>query len=353
LPSLPQYGKITKSFFDSVIYPNLGAKNGKILVGPSLGVDTCVIRIGNNQVIVATTDPISYIQDLGPKDSAWQSVNLIASDLATSGFPPQFALFNFNLPPTMKSSMFQKYWDALSKECEKLGIAIVGGHTGRFEGLTSTVIGAGVMFSIGREDEYLTSAGGMIGDNVLVTKRAAISTTAILARAFPNTIKKRAGESVLRKSKQYLRNSTIVRDALTAVKVGVRNNGISAMHDATEGGLLSALYELASASKTGLRVNLSTIPVSNETRTICKIFRINPYICLSEGSLVFSCIPSKVDKVISKLASAGIEATIVGELIPRKMGIVEVAGGREIPIKYPVIDPYWRAYYEAKRSSWN
>jgi len=353
LPNIPQYGKITKSFFDTVIYPNLGAKNGKILVGPSLGVDTCVIRIGKNQVMVATTDPISYIQDLGPKDSAWQSVNLIASDLATSGFPPQFALFDFNLPPTMKSSVFRKYWDAVSRECEKLGIAIVGGHTSRFEGLTSTVIGAGSMFSIGREDEYLTSAGGMVGDKVLVTKRAAISTTAILARAFPNTIRKKAGESVLRKSKQYLRNSTIVRDALTAVKIGVRNNGISAMHDATEGGLLSALYELASASNTGLRVNLSTIPVSNETRSICKIFRINPYICLSEGSLVFSCIPSKVDTVISKLASAGIEATLVGELIPRKMGIVKVAGGREIPIKYPVIDPYWRAYYEAKRSSWN
>ena len=80
----------------------------KILVGPSPGVDTCVIRTGENQVVVATTDPISYIQELGPKDSAWQSVNLIASDLATSGFPPQFALFDFNLPPTMKKLRFRK-----------------------------------------------------------------------------------------------------------------------------------------------------------------------------------------------------------------------------------------------------
>ena len=121
---LPQYGKITKDFFDSVIYPNLGRRNKKILVGPSPGVDTCVIKTGENQVVVATTDPISYIPELGPKDSAWQSVNLIASDLATSGFPPQFALFDFNLPPTMKSSDFEKYWDALSQECKTLGIAI-------------------------------------------------------------------------------------------------------------------------------------------------------------------------------------------------------------------------------------
>ena len=77
---LPQYGKIGKDFFDRVIYPNLGAKNSQILVGPSTGVDTCVIRTGKQQVLVATTDPISFIPDLGAADSAWESVNLIASD---------------------------------------------------------------------------------------------------------------------------------------------------------------------------------------------------------------------------------------------------------------------------------
>ena len=188
----------------------------------------------------------------------------------------------------------------------------------------------------------------------MVTKGAAIATTAILAHAFPNTIRKKVGEHALRKSKKYLRKTTVVRDALTVVKVGVRNRGISAMHDATEGGVLSALYELASASKAGLRVDLSKIPVSEETKTICKMFRINPYVSLSEGSLVFSCIPSKVEKAISTLASASIRATVVGELVPQESGIVVAdARGKEIPIEYPVVDPYWRAYYGAKQRNWN
>ena len=278
MPRLPQYGKISKDFFDSVIYPNLGAKNSQILVGPSSGIDTCVIRTGRQQVLVATTDPISFIPDLGAGDSAWESVNLIASDLATSGFSPQFALFDLNLPPTMKSSDFRKYWDALSRECKNLGIAIVGGHTSRFEGLDSTVIGSGTMFSLGAKDAYITSADGKVGDKVLVTKGAAIATTAILARAFPNVVRKRIGEEGLRRSRRYLRKTTAVKDALVAAKAGA-----NAMHDATEGGVLSALYELASASKTGLRVDLSKIPVSEETRGICRIFRIDPYTELERG----------------------------------------------------------------------
>lgn len=346
---LPQYGKISKDFFENIIYPNLGKKNVKILVGPSSGVDTCAIRTEKNQVLVATTDPISYIPDLGPSLSARESVNLIASDLATSGFSPQFALFDVNLPPNMKSSTFEIYWRAVSLECKKLGIAIIGGHTSRFEGLNSTVIGAGTMFSLGPENAYLTSQGGKVGDKVLVTKGAAMATTAILARAFPNYLKGKISENSLRRSKAYLRSMTTVRDALVAAGAGV-----SAMHDATEGGVLSALYELASASKKGLRVDITKIPLSDETRDICKVFNIDPYKCLSEGSLILCCKPSKVARVISSLRSANIRATVVGELTTARKGILSRdESGREFPIKYPVTDPYWQAYYGGKKKGLN
>ena len=199
--------------------------------------------------------------------------------------------------------------------------------------MNSTVIGAGMMFSLGREDAYLTSAGGRVGDKVLVTKEAAIATTGLYWRTrFQTQLERKSARTTLRRSKKYLRKTTVVREALAVVKVGVRNRGISAMHDATEGGVLSALFELASASKAGLRVDLSKIPVSEETKTICKMFRINPYVSLSEGSLVFSCIPSKVEKAISTLASASIRATVVGELVQQESGIVVAdARGKEIP----------------------
>ena len=348
MSKLPRYGKISKDFFDRVIYPNLGMRNAKILVGPTLGVDTCVIRTGRNQVLVATTDPISFVPDIGPKQSAFESVGLIASDLATSGFSPQFALFDFNLPLSMKSSDFKAYWKAVNRECKKLGISIIGGHTSRFEGLNSTVIGAGTMFSLGPEDSYLTSQNGRVGDKVLVTKGAAIATTAILASAFPNLLRKKIGRSNLAKSKAYVKRITTVKDSLVAAKAGA-----SALHDSTEGGVLSALYELASASKTGMLVDISSIPVSEETREICRAFKIDPYTSLSEGSLVISCKSSKVKRVISALRSSGIKAAVVGELTPSRKGIIALDGkGKGFPVRYPVTDPYWQAYYGGKKSGW-
>jgi hydrogenase expression/formation protein HypE len=65
---------------DKVIYPRLGAARREIIVGPRFGVDNAVVRVGGGKVLVATTDPLSFIPGLRPSESAWLSVNLLASD---------------------------------------------------------------------------------------------------------------------------------------------------------------------------------------------------------------------------------------------------------------------------------
>jgi hydrogenase expression/formation protein HypE len=342
------FGKISRDFFQSVIYPNLGKSRNEVLVGPSSGVDTCVVKIATNEVLVSTTDPVSYIAELGPMDSAWLSVNLIASDLSTSGFHPQYAIFELNLPPSIPDSQLEDYWKGISSECEHLGISIIGGHTGRFEGLNSTVIGGGTMFSVGSSNKYLTSGDASIGDRIIVTKSAAVASTGILSKAFPRYVSENIGEDLFAKASDYFRRTSVVNDALTAVKAGVRSEGVSAMHDATEGGVLSAIYELASASSLGARVDVGKIPVSEETREICRIFDMDPFVSLGEGALVIACHPSRSPYVISLLAEGGISAADVGVLVSPDLGIFSVNEDRETPIKYPVTDPYWNAYYQAK-----
>lgn len=350
---LPKYGKVTKDFFEAVIYPNLGAKRSNVLVGPKMGLDNCVINVGGGQVLVATTDPLTFISDIGPADSAWLSIHAIASDISTSGFQPQYAIFDFNLPSNLESTDFEMYWKELSKESENLGIAIVGGHTSRYEGLNSTIIGGGTIFSLGSSRSCLTPASANLGDDVIVTKGAAIETTGILSRVFPNNVRAKVGEKQLAKAQSYLKMTSVVQDALTAIKVGIKTGGVSAMHDATEGGVLSALYELASASSLGLRLEKKKIPVSTETHDICELFHIDPYISLSEGTLVFSCNPGKAGSAVAALGSIGIEASIVGQLVSPEEGIHLVDDkGTKTTIDYPIVDPYWMAYYQAKEKGW-
>jgi hydrogenase maturation factor len=301
--------------------------------------------------MVATTDPLSFIPALGARKSAWLSVNLIASDLTTSGFQPQYGIFDFNLPPRMSNGQFTDYWASFHNTCKRLGLAIIGGHTGRYEGCDYTVIGGGMIYAVGNENEYLTSEMGQIDDDIILTKGAAIETTAVLTRVFPKTVSRALGDRLFERAQKYLGKVSTVKDALTAVTVGVHENGVSSMHDATEGGVIAAISELAGASRHGAELDLEAIPISQETEEICKAFGIDPFTSLSEGSLVITCRPRKTGKVLAKLREAKINATVIGQLTKSRAIYATGNDGRS-RVRYPKVDPYWRAYWNATRKHW-
>jgi hydrogenase expression/formation protein HypE len=347
-----EIGKFSLDLIEKIVYPRLGAKKAEVLVGPGHGRDNAVIRLGCNQVLVATADPLSVIPALGLKDSAYLSVHLLASDLATCGFPPRFMMVNLSLPPRMKNEEFEEYWTCLDFECRKLGIAIVGGHTGRYVGSDYTVVGGGVMMTLAPEKKYLASNMSKPGDALIMTKGTAIATTAILSRAFPKTIEKAYGASFLKKARLYLRQFSVVEDALTAASVGLRDKGVTAMHDVTEGGLLGALYELSEASKIGLEIELSGVIITQEAKLVCDLFNLSPYSTLSEGTLIIAVRPEKAQKVLQALELKGIKSRIIGKVTDARDGRWIKREGRKEPLVKPSADPYWKAYWKAFRDGW-
>lgn len=346
-------GKPSPNFLRDVIYSTLGAQRSELLVGPMFGVDNAIIRIGPERVMVATTDPLSYIPSLGPRASAWLSVHLLASDLTTSGFNPQFGLFDFNLPASLSDSNFARYWGSFTEECKKLGLSIIGGHTGKYPGVDYSIVGGGVVMSIGPKNRYLTSGMAKSGDDIVLTKGVAIETTAVLTRAFPRRVKKAIGVHLFEKAWSCLSRVTTVDDALTASSVGVHERGVTAMHDATEGGVVAGIFELAAASKLGAKVDFGEIHVSEETRALCELFKIDPMISLSEGSLIIASRPTKTDKVLSKLTSAGIPSNVVGKLTSRFRGCKAATGMAMQSLSYPHVDPYWKAYSKGIERGWS
>jgi hydrogenase expression/formation protein HypE len=328
---------------EKVIYPRLGAARREIIVGPKFGVDNAVVRIGSGRVLVATTDPLSFIPRLRPSECAWLSVNLLASDLTTCGSAPRYGIFDFNLPPQMGDRQFTEYWEAFHTECKKLGLGIVGGHTGKYQGCGYSIIGGGVVCTICDEDAYLTSEMAESGDDIILTKSAGIETTAVLARAFPRTMKKTLGSRMFDRAQSYLFKVSTVKDALAAASVGIHGDGVTAMHDATEGGIIAAVLELAAASRVGVEVEVEKVPVSDETLRICKFFRINPLISLGEGALVIAARPSKTSRVLNRLKSHGISSHVIGRLTKSRSAKAITKRG-QFSLKYPRFDPYWKAY---------
>lgn len=326
-----------------VVYGSLGRPSREMVLGPGVGLDNGVVSVGGGRVMIVTVDPVSVIPAFGAKLSAWLSVHLIASDYTSSGCDPEFATFTYNFPPEMARSEREEYVRSVGSECDVLGVSIAGGHTGSYPGAGLTVIGSGTMFGFAKEGGYVDPSMAKDGDTILVTKHAAIEATLSLATAFPTFVEDRVGASVARRARSSARLCSTVADARAARTIGLGEGGVTSMHDATEGGILGALGEMASASKLRFAVSPDRIPVTPEARAVCEVFGLDPLRTMGEGALLITCGRPEVDRLIGVLRRAGVPAVEIGT-ITRGRGLVATDPSGNMKPLPPGRDPYWKAY---------
>jgi hydrogenase expression/formation protein HypE len=343
---MPEIGKISPEIFKEVIFPRLGAASEKILVGPQHGVDVGIVEIGGRAVSF-TCDPVFIVPEYGWERAAWFAIHIIASDSVTSGLSPKLLSIDLNLPMEMTGSQLETVWEVIHAECRKLGIAIITGHTARYENCHYPMVGGATVTGIGGLDEYVTPSFCRPGDKIIITKGPAIEATGIFAAMFPRIIEKEFGADFARDAGGIFYKMSVVEDAMTAVGVGVREKGVAAMHDATECGIWGGLYELARAAGLGARVEKEKIVVEAVVPEVCRFFDIDPYASISEGTLIIACKAPKADAVAAALAAKGIKSSVVGELTAPEKGMVLVEKGVEKKLEHPIVDPFWRAFYDA------
>lgn len=337
-------GKVSRGVFDNVILPNLGAAHDSIIVGPNHGVDVGVVDIGGGQVMTLTADPVFIVPQYGWERAAWFAVHILASDAATSGLPPRWMSVDLNLPLSMTRDELATMWSAFSAEAASLGISIVAGHTGRYAGCDYPMVGGATVMSVGAADSYVTPMGGREGDAVIITKGAAIEAAGIFAVTFPDKVAAAYGDQFARKAEAIFHQMSVVEDCMTAVKAGVRDAGVTSMHDATECGVWGGLFEVAEASGVGMALDKAAIIVQDAVAKICELFRIDPYTSISEGTLIITCRPHKAKEIVTRLSDKGIAASIVGEVVPKERGITYTEGGRIVKLTHPESDPFWAAF---------
>lgn len=346
MSQLPEIGKISPEIFNELIYPRLGAKNQAVLVGPQHGVDVGIVEIGDKAVAL-TTDPVFIVPEYGWERAAWFATHILVSDAVTSGLKPRFLSIDLNLPMEMTREQLDVVWDTMHRECEKLGISVVCGHTARYENCHYPMVGGATVISVGRKDEYVTPELAKSGDRIIITKGPAIEAAGILSAMFPRLIEKNFGLGFSQRAERIFYKMSVVEDALTAVSVGVREEGVSAMHDATECGLWGGLFELSQAANLGIRIEKERIVLEDCVEEICSLFGIDPYASISEGTLIIACREHRAHEVVAALSQKGIRSSIVGQLIDPKHGMILVEEGKEKKLKHPLVDPFWAAFYSA------
>ena len=337
-------GKIDLDTFSSFLLPRLGKSDETVIVPPKTGVDAGVIDIGNDRVLIIAEDPIFAIPQQPLEMFGWYTVHIGASDVAVMGVKPRYMTYSLLMPPETKEEDFRSIVDAIHRAALELEIAIVGGHTGYYPGFAAPTIGGVTVFAVADKNGYVTPAGAMPGDDVVLTKGPAIETAGILSVIKEKQLLERYPPSIVEKAKALCKQMTVVADALLAMESG----GVTAMHDATEGGVIGGLFEIASASEVGMEIHEAAFVYPDEVRMVCEAFDIDPIAAIAEGSLLITVRPNRSNALVHKLRAAGIDASIVGKVTDDVgMRIIERRDGTISPLEIPRQDPFWPAFFDS------
>jgi len=169
---------------------------------------------------------------------------------------------------------------------------------------------SGVLVGEVPRGQLVTPRGALVGNQILLTKGVPIEATSILAREFPGRLKNILSAEEMKQAADYLYHPgiSVVKDARVAVSAG----RITAMHDPTEGGLVSALWELAEASGRALEVDLAAVPVPALSQRICQHLGLNPMATIASGALLLTCPPDDSAQICRALQVENIPCAIIG-----------------------------------------
>jgi len=335
-------GKIDEADFRSLVMGKFGRRDPSVLVPPRTGIDAGVVDLGGGRVLVVAEDPIFTMPRLPLEMFGRFTVHIGASDVAVMGVRPRYLTYSLLLPPETAREDIKRIIDSIHGAARGLGLAIIGGHTGYYPGFTAPTIGGITVFALGRKKDLVTPAGARPGDEVILTKGPAIETAALLASLREEELLARHPADLVAKAKGLARAITVVDDALTAAAAG----GVTAMHDATEGGVLGGLFEIAAASGVGLAVDEARFVYPDEVRMVCETFGIDPVRAIAEGSLLITVRPGRSSGVIARLRRKRIAASVIGEVVrDRRRRTIRRADGRTEALAIPEQDPFWPAFF--------
>jgi hydrogenase maturation factor len=211
-------------------------------------------------------------------------------------------------------------------------VEIVGGHTEVTPGVTRSIV---VITAIGRAPRhgYVSSSGGRPNDVLVMTKTAGVEGTAILASDLADRLRSAVGGEMLDRARAFIDQVSVVPEGLIAARCGA-----TAMHDVTEGGVLTGAWEIAEASKCGVYLDADAVPVAPETRAICLALAADPLALISSGAMLIAV--SDPAPLLVEMTKAGIQATVVGHLTDSAS--VVARGGVVSPLIPPGRDELWR-----------
>ena len=325
MPSLPT-GKLAPELLANLI-GSLPTEDRHLVLGPGVGEDAAVIELGGAEILLAAkSDPITFASD----EIGYYAVNVCANDLAVCGARPRFYLPTVLLPEATTESVVRQICDQVGAACRALEITVAGGHTEVTEAVNQPVIAGTLLGEVARR-KVVRTGGCRPGDLVLLVGGAAVEGTSIIAREMRDDLLAQGWQPAqLDEAANYLFEPgiSVLAPALAAAEAEL----VTAMHDPTEGGVATGLWELADASGCGLEVELDRIPVAPVTAAACAAFGLDPLGTIASGGLLATAAPEDVEPLFALWRRIGREGRRIGRVLPADEGVYGLRSGSRVPL---------------------
>jgi hydrogenase maturation factor len=294
----------------------VSSSDPRVIVGPKVGEDAAVIDVGE-RYLVAKSDPITFAAD----SIGWYTVHVNANDVACMGAEPRWFLCTALLPEDQAdAAMAEDIFSQIVDACREIGATLVGGHTEITYGIDRPIL-VGAMLGEVAPERLVTTGGARPGDVLIFTQRVAVEATAVIAS------EKRAelldqhnlAPAFVDGCVRFLHDPGI--SVVRAARAATAASSIHAMHDPTEGGLATGLWELATAADVGLEITADAVPIFPETQRLCEVFGLDPWGVIASGSLLLTADAADADGILGALGDAGVEAGKIGRVVQKERGV--------------------------------
>ena len=310
-------------------------KDFRVIVPPTIGYDAGVHLLHGKYVAVAT-DPCTGVPE---EWFGWLMINYAASDVALFGAKPEFCTINLLGPIGTKPESFQKIMKQTCEAADELDVAIVRGHTGMYDSLKD-MLGVCTVYGTVEPKKLITPGNAKPGDLILCTKPLGLETVTNFSLTHKEKAQELFGADKQEELAKLVCMQSCVKEAIQLADVG----GVHAMHDATEGGFVAALNELAEASTVGFKVAWEKLPLTQEVLALRNYFKLSDEQLMamsSTGTILVAIAPEAQEKVTKALKQNGLAAYFLGEFIENKERIL-IKEGKEVPFPQVADDPYTR-----------
>ncbi|MEM0313360.1 MAG: AIR synthase-related protein [Candidatus Bathyarchaeia archaeon] len=308
-------------------------KDRRVIVPPTPGFDSGVHWL-NDKCLVISTDPCIGV----PLEwFGWLLIHYAASDVALFGAKPEYCTINLLGPPSTRPETFYEIMRGACQAADELNMTIVTGHTGNYRGISS-ILGVCTAYGVIDKDKLITPGGAKPGDYILCVKPVGLESVVNFALTHKQLAERLFGVDRVRMFDRLITMQSCVREALLLAGTG----GVDAMHDATEGGLISALNEMSEASGVGFHVEFESIPFAEGALTLRRHFGLSELQMLSMSSTgtVLAAVKAEAKEIVEHLLMQNkIEAKIIGIFTSDEQRVL-IRNGRKESFPNKADDPY-------------